>query len=226
MNNHHLDNWVTDTVKMCAIPLTETHIDEKFIIHYYLGFDITIATAICIEMFQSIELRHPVHIYLYIIDYPHDHSTMNRIGSNNGYMQKCGEYYSIVVYRKLFWPKVLIHEILHVLWISNCIPMNSNYPKWDEAIIEAEAVRQSIQKGYINASEYRYYLDQSKRVIAKTICGGGNKNNTNDNNHIDIKIDNKTVVDECLSKQKTALLEYIFLSDTINDLVGFNKNYY
>lgn len=190
-----LQGWVDNDVLKFAVPLSETYKSENYILHYYEGFDIAVAISICDEILNEVLMTEPIHIYLYIIDYPHDHSRLDRIGSNNGYMQRIGNSYSIVIYRKLFWPKVLIHELMHVLWMLNTLPITRECPRWDEAIIEAYAVRMAIQRHYINESEYKYYLAKSKDTIL-SVCGGD--------------------IDKLKKMQKTSVYEYIILSDQIN----------
>jgi hypothetical protein len=203
MNNPHIDNWVSDTVRNLAVPLSEVCERDKYILHYYKGFDCSLAVTICEDMFSSLTLSNKVDIYLYIIDYPHEHKRMDCIGSNNGYMKMVGSYYSIVIFRKLFWPKTLIHEILHISWIQNGIPRNVGRPAWDEAIIEAQAVRLSICKNYIDVNEYRCYINNSKNTIVNNITNvsGGR-------------------LQSFITQQKTNLLEYIFLSDEINNVIN------
>ena len=195
---HNLVDWMPNNMLPSAVPLTEKYECDKYILHYYDGFNPDLAMRVCDETLQNVILLWPINIYLYIIDYPHDHTTLDRKGSNNGYTQRVGDRYSIVIFRKLFWPKVLLHELLHVLWFQNNLPMIDCSLKWDEAIIEAYAVRSAVAKNYINGTEYFYYLKQSQNTILQ-VCGG------------DISV--------LRSQQKTPLFEYIFLSDKINNLL-------
>lgn len=199
MNLNTLRGWVPSDVMHTAVPLTEEYKGKNYKLHFYEGFDPSIAISICEDLLMDVILADPVDIYLYIIDYPHDHSRLDRQGSNNGYTQIVGQHYSIVIFRKLFWPKVLIHELLHVLWFLNQMPIVRDFPRWDEAIIEAHAVRIAIQKNYINEKEYMYYLRQSKKVI--TDCVGGD------------------IMTGLKNKQETHVYEYIFLSEAINGLL-------
>lgn len=198
-----LKSWVPENVMQFAVPLTEVYNDPngKYNIHHYKGFDPSLPSLICDDILGGSEviLDEPVDIFLYLIDYPHEYQRLDRIGSNNGYTQVSGNYYSIVIFRKLFWPKVLVHELLHVLWFLNKLPIAREFPRWDEAIIEAHAVRISIMKGYINESEYKYYLNRSKSEIIN--CVGGD-------------------INQLKKKQKTHLYEYLFLSSQIRELIG------
>ena len=194
-----LRGWIPPDLIHTAVPLTEKYNGSNYRLHYYEGFNPSTAISICEDLLRDVILADSVDIYLYIIDYPHDHSRLDKQGSNNGYTQIVGHHYSIVIFRKLFWPKVLIHELLHVLWIQNQMPIVRDFPRWDEAIIEAQAVRLAIQKNYINEKEYMYYLRQSKQII--TECVGGDISSLKD-------------------KQETHVFEYIFLSDAINKLLN------
>ena len=101
-----------------------------------------------------------------MFDYPHNLESLDKIGVNNGYMQVTGNKYSIVIYRHMFWPKVLVHELLHVLWRCNSypIPLQNTSPRWDEAIIEAHAVTYAMKNNYISSDGYNYYLKLNKKV--------------------------------------------------------------
>ena len=195
-----MSNWMPKEAMSMMVPLTEKYVHDNFILHYYTGFDINMALNICIDMTENMVLTDPINIYLYIVDYPHDFTNLDRKGSNNGFTQRVGTNYSIVVFRKLFWAKVLIHELLHVAWMLNNLPISREFPKWDEAIIESHAVRLAIQKGYINEAQYKYYLNQSKSRVVE-LCGGYS------NLHDTLKY-----------KQKTALYEYLFLSDGLSKI--------
>lgn len=194
-----LAGWVPPELIHTAVPLTEKYIGNNYNLHYYQGFEPSLAISVCEDLLRDASLVDSVDVYLYIIDYPHDHSRLDRQGSNNGYTQIVGNHYSVVIFRRLFWPKVLIHELLHVLWFLNQLPIVRDFPRWDEAIIEAHAVRIAIQKNYINEKEYSYYLRHSKKTI--TECLGG-----------DIQL--------LKDKQETHVYEYIFLSDAINNLLS------
>ncbi len=196
--DHPLADWLPKNVLPMMVPLTEKLETLNYTIHYYKGFEPSLAQTICDEVIGDLQLINPIDIYLYIIDYPHEYTRLDREGCNNGFTQKVGDCYSIVVFRKLFWPKVLIHELFHVLWFVNHLPITRDFPRWDEAIIEAEAVRLAIRKGYINESEYRYFLSQTKNAISN-ICGGD-------------------IMESLRAKQQTAVYEYIYLSDALNNL--------
>lgn len=197
-DNLILKDWLPENILPLAVPLTEKYTTSKYVLHYYEGFDPNVAIRVCDETLEEMIILTPINIYLYIIDYPHDHSRLDRIGSNNGYTQKVGNQFSIVIFRKIFWPKVLLHELLHVLWFLNNLPIPDGSPKWDEAIIEAHAVRIAIKKNYINEAEYRYYLNQSRNTIMQ-VCGG------------DLSV--------LTTSQKTPVYEYMFLSQNINNLL-------
>jgi uncharacterized membrane protein len=179
------------------VPLTEKHESDNYTLHYYNGFDPSMAISICEDMLRDVNVIDPINIYLYIVDYPHDFKRFDRIGYNNGYMQKSGSCYSIVILRKLFWPKVLIHEILHILWYMNNLPICNETPRWDESIIESHAVKLAISKGYINETEYNYYIRQCKKEISN-ILGGD--------------------ISKLMKTQKTHVYEYIYLSNALTKL--------
>lgn len=193
-----LPGWVPPDALRLAVPLTEKYEGNNYVIHHYDGFEIGTAVSICEELLQSVTMPNPIHIYLYLIDYPHDHSRLDRMGSNNGYTQRTGQLYSIVIFRKLFWPKVLIHELLHVLWMVNQYPIPCETLRWDEALIEAQAVRLAIARHYINESEYKYYIQQTKDTLMR-VCGGTKQLRRN---------------------QRTPLYEYIYLSENVNKLLN------
>lgn len=203
MMRSHLNGWMSEDIMRIAVPLNEKYTSDNYIIHHYSGMDISIAITICEEMLSSLNISEAVNIYLYIVDYPHEHTRLDRIGSNNGYTQLVGDCFSVVIFRKRFWPKVLIHELLHVVWLSNNIRSSNIYPRWDEAIIEANAVKIAISKGYINGAEYDYYIKMSKREIENSLqIMGGN------------------VMDVLKRKQKTHLYEYLYLSEEIRLLLN------
>jgi len=214
MMNKQLKQWIPNNIIVSAIPLNDKVINDKYIIHHYEGFDTTRAETICDEMLEDINLINPVNIYLYLFEYPHHYENLDRLGSNNGYMQKNGEYYSIVIFRHLFWPKVLVHELLHIFWFTKNIPIERCSPRWDEAIIEAYAVEICMRKGYINTAEYRYYLKQSQDIVSNKLqCPPEN---------LPGKLSGGKLDQLCLANQSTNVLEYLFISERIRNMMFQN----
>lgn len=165
-----------DFVKM-AVPLNECDDEEEYQLHYYKGFNPSMAHSICKKYLTPIVHKYgipSVDIYLYIIDHEHRyHEELNWNNCNNGYTMFSGQsifFVSIVVFRYLFWPKTLLHEIFHVLWrcgnLPNCHGLS---PKYDESIVEFYAVEQAIDNGYIKQDEYNYYKESARRKILENV---------------------------------------------------------
>jgi len=228
-----LQGWIPDEKLCLAIPLDVIERFDNYIIHHYSGFKaLHIVTSICDKILDNLNLVNPINIYLYLFDYPHNYETLDRKGGNNGYLQSVNEHYSIVIFRHKFWPKVLIHELLHVIWLQNKLPICPLAPRWDEAVIEAYAVQIAIMDKYISEAEYKHYLMISQSSVL-------NRFNCNDTEKEEImglkglktikagKLDSVSLVNQkansfdqrCLKAQKTNILEYLFLSQRINELV-------
>ena len=199
----HLGGWVPEHIMSIAVPLNKVHDGVKWKLHYREGFDSTMACKICDKFLTKIcvEYNLPiVNLYLYCMNYDHDFtSDLNRVNCNNGYTLYLEDYFNIVIFREKLWPKVLIHEILHILWIASkkMRSYKDIKPKRDETIIEEWALYFSITYGYIDYNSYLVYRNKSRNDIIQNVTGG--------NKNIDF-------VTACLHKQKTHVYEYLFLT--------------
>jgi hypothetical protein len=201
-----LSGWVPSAL----IPneCLDTKIDnENYCIHYNSSHEKQAwnAQTICDKYLVPIINNHnldKVHIYLYLINYLHNYDKpLTRENCNNGYTVSYPNKFYIVVFRRLFWQKVLIHEILHVLWISSSIPIPRSSPKYDESFIEKIAVRNASRDGYLDIDHYTRYLEESKNTLLN-IYGGTN---------------------EIISNQKTPVYEYLFYDKVILDVIKLRQ---
>lgn len=196
-----LVGWVPDYLipRECLDSEIET---EEYMIHYnnedsaQAMIARTIAEKYLVPISQKYSLPQ-VHIYLYLINYYHDYEkALTRENCNNGYTVSYGnKSFYIVVFRRLFWPKVLIHEILHVLWISTSLPIIEVIPKFDESIIEKLAVMNAVKGGFIDGDHYTHFLEKSRETVMR-VHGGK---------------------PEILNSQKSSVYEYLFFDDVISD---------
>lgn len=187
--------------------LDETIDNDNYCIHYndtHYKQALT-AQSICDKYLSPISDKHQIdktNIYLYLIDYPHNYDkTLDRENCNNGYTLAYPKKFYIVIFRRLFWPKVLIHEILHILWISSSIPIPRSIPKYDESFIEKIAVTNACKEGYIDFDKYKEYLDESRNKLIEIY--GGSKN--------------------IMNHQKTPVYEYLFYDEVIKNRNKYNS---
>ena len=226
-----LSNWVPEDYIKLSIPLTEKIESNHWILHYYSGFNPALASIICDKYINPISsfynIVNPVNIYLYVIDYAHNYSSeLNRKNCNNGYMQRVGNdvtsaNYSIVIFRKLFWPKVLLHEIFHILWQVETIPHCISIPKYDEALVEYYAVNIAQRNGYINEPEYKYWLKQSQNTIINNVMptrnGPFSSMGLTGGSYDKFMNEFKK---RCLETQKTHVYEYLFMSQDLQSMAN------
>ena len=229
-------DWVPEEYLSLAVPLSEKIETQYWVLHYYEGFDTSIAIRICNNYINKIAeecgLCNPVNVYLYLVDYPHDYSSdLTRKKCNNGYLQRVGQNvctanYSIVIFRKLFWPKVLLHEILHILWQVNLFPNCTSTPKYDEALVEFHAVNISKRNNYINLDEYQYWLKHSQQAVVNNVMQ--RKINFLNINNLTLGGRSENFMEDfkkkCLSKQQTYVYEYLFMSTNMEEIIKCCKN--
>ena len=189
-----------------SVPLNDIDEHENYTLHFYEGFKgINLARKICDKFLDNLVVKYGlehVHIYLYLIDFDHNFcGDLVKANCNNGYTVRFSEQrYSIVIFRHKFWPKVLLHEIFHVLWFCGGLDPITAVPKYDESIVEFYAVHYAITNNYINEAEYTYYLGNARRdLVLNTqnrfkLCGGSTQE----------------VVEHLLSFQQTPVAEYIY----------------
>lgn len=178
----------------------DTKIDQPtYCIHYNEGHEKQAwsAQTICDKYLVPIIEKYQidkVQIYLYLINYPHRYDQpLTRENCNNGFTVAYPNKFYIVVFRRMFWQKVLIHEILHVLWITSSIPIPRSTPKYDESIIERLAVRNASRDGYLDIDHYVRYLQESRSTLLNLY--GGTK--------------------QIIQNQKTPVYEYLFYDEVI-----------
>lgn len=195
-----------------AIPLDESEEHDGYVLHYYSGFNTRVAQSICDKFLTPLVEKYaldPVHVHLFLVDIKHDYTgELVPANCNNGYTVRFGNSnYKIVIFRNLFWPKVLLHEIFHILWFSGDLGMVNCKPKYDESIVEFYAVHYAVVNNYINEAEYKYYLNNTRNTLKENIIKRFSGQ--------EIRGGWAGVAKELLGIQKTHVAEYIFYIDSI-----------
>lgn len=202
MVQRQLQGWIPEEILCIALPLDKKFQSSSYEINYREGTDIGMVSKICETYLKPTCMKYGlprVPIYMYCMNYSHNFTgELDRVNCNNGYTQKIGNHYSIVIFRRFLWPKVLIHEILHILWMSAGFPSYQGIqPKQDEIEIEGWALCLSINEGYISQEQYLHYRRSACKAIVHNVMGGAI---------------NGDFAKECLKKQKTPIYEYFFLT--------------
>jgi len=232
-----MESYIPADIFRFAVPLTETEGDDEYTLHFYRGFMPALASTICTKYLAPLVRRYslePIHVYLYLVDCKHDYDNeLTQANCNNGFTMFVGELpnlnISIVVYRYMFWPKVLIHEILHVLWRAAGLPIIPNVsPKYDESIVEHYAVQIASSNKYISSQEYAYYLATSRQKVIENVCKqqlpqtripSKPRTHITAGNAGEVATDyTDEQINHVMECQKTWIAEYLFLIDKVRKM--------